>query len=108
MRYAQIDLETGRCISVSDLAEEVTADYMIPLNPDDDVQPGDIYENGTWTRPDPPPQPEPGPSDIDILGDQLVEKELQILDLQQQNEALGVSLVNLELRLLSLEGGQAG
>lgn len=45
------------------------------------------------------------PSDIDLLGMQLVEKDLQILDLQQQNAALGSSLVNLELRLLALEGG---
>lgn len=40
----------------------------------------------------------------EVLGGQMVEKELQILDLQSQNEALGASLVGMELRLLELEG----
>lgn len=42
----------------------------------------------------------------EVLGGQIVEKELQILDLQSQNEALGASLVGMELRLLELEGGK--
>lgn len=50
-------------------------------------------------RPVPPPHP------MDVLGQQLVEKELQILDLQAQNNMLGGSLVAMELRLLALEGG---
>jgi hypothetical protein len=45
------------------------------------------------------------PSDLDIIGQQLVEKDLQILDLQQQNDILGQQLVSMELRLLQLEGG---
>ena len=40
-----------------------------------------------------------------IIGQALVEKDLQILDLQQQNNILGQQLVDLELRLLQLEGG---
>ncbi|TQR31987.1 hypothetical protein [Brevibacillus brevis] len=40
------------------------------------------------------PQPEP-----EIMGRQLVEKELQILQLQNENKVLGQSIVNLELRL---------
>lgn len=40
----------------------------------------------------------------EVLGGQIVEKELQILDLQAQNDALGASLVGMELRLLELEG----
>lgn len=42
----------------------------------------------------------------EVLGGQIVEKELQILDLQAQNDALGASLVGMELRLLELEGGK--
>lgn len=45
------------------------------------------------------------PSEIDILGQQLVEKDIQILDLQQQNDTLGQQLVAIDLRLLALEGG---
>lgn len=52
-------------------------------------------------RPAPPPIP------TDVLGQEIVEKELQILDLQAQNAALGSTIVNLELRLLALEGGGA-
>lgn len=42
----------------------------------------------------------------EVLGGQIVEKELQILDLKSQNDALGASLVGMELRLLELEGGK--
>lgn len=38
-----------------------------------------------------------------IIGGQLVEKELQIMDIKAQNESLSESLVGFELRLLSLE-----
>jgi len=49
----------------------------------------------------------PEPSEIDILGQVLVEKELQILQLQQDNTVLGQALVDLELRVMQLEGGLA-
>ncbi|WP_019420202.1 hypothetical protein [Paenibacillus sp. OSY-SE] len=39
-----------------------------------------------------------------ILGEQIVQKELEILDLQTQNETLGSNLVGMDLRLLTLEG----
>jgi hypothetical protein len=82
-KYAQIDIGTGRCISVSELAGEVEAENMIPLfewveveqqgEPDEDgnpttilvpelvlldieVNPNDTYEGGVWT-PAPPPEP---------------------------------------------------
>jgi len=44
-----------------------------------------------------PPLP---PPETDILGQQLVEKDLQILDLQQENPVLGQQLVDIDLRLL--------
>lgn len=44
--------------------------------------------------------PLPGPSSEDILGQQLVEKDLQILELQQENQVLGQQLVDIDLRLL--------
>jgi len=38
--------------------------------------------------------------EIDLLGQQLVEKELQILELQQENQVLGQQMVDIDLRLL--------
>ena len=51
-KYAQFDLETGRCIGVSLLAGEVEANHMILLDDETDVLPGDIYTDGEWTRPE--------------------------------------------------------
>jgi len=39
-------------------------------------------------------------SETEILGQQIVEKDLQILDLQQENQVLGQQLVDIDLRLL--------
>lgn len=41
------------------------------------------------------------PSVIEVMGQQIVEKEIQILSLQQVNEVLGQQIVDLELRLLA-------
>lgn len=40
------------------------------------------------------------PTEIDILGQQLVEKDLQIIALQNDNQTLGQQVVDLDLRLL--------
>jgi hypothetical protein len=62
-KYAQID-ETGRCISISYLAGEEESENLIPLTDEENVNPGDTYEDGVWT-PAPPPEPvEPGPDRI--------------------------------------------
>lgn len=105
------------------MEEVITYEYLDPetLEPDPEgqlfriTQIGEvvIHEavNGTLDPdtgefiPAPYVPPEPILSDTDILGQQLVEKDLQILDLQTQNAAIGFSLVALELRLLALEGG---
>jgi hypothetical protein len=49
----------------------------------------------------------PAPSELDRIGAELVLRELETLDLRNQNEALGGQIVGLELRLLTLEGGAA-
>lgn len=41
------------------------------------------------------------PNVIEVMGQQIVEKELQIISLQQTNEILGQQVVDMELRLLS-------
>lgn len=41
--------------------------------------------------------------ETDILGQQLVEKDLQILELQQDNQVIGQQMVDIDLR--SLMGG---
>ncbi|MGG4341005.1 hypothetical protein [Paenibacillus lautus] len=48
------------------------------------------------------PQPQE-PNEVDRLGTELVARELEALELRQQNEAQGAQIVGLELRLLSLE-----
>lgn len=55
--YAQIDPETFRCFALSNLSGQVEKDTMIPLDPDQDVELGDIYdpETGTWHKPEPEP-----------------------------------------------------
>lgn len=54
-------------------------------------------------------QPRPQePSEIDRIGAELVERELEVLELKLQNEALGAQIVSLELRVLDIEnqGGE--
>ncbi|MEK3836440.1 XkdW family protein [Paenibacillus sp. FSL R7-0128] len=46
-------------------------------------------------------------TELDRIGAELVQRELEALDLRAQNEALGGQIVGLELRLLTLEGGAA-
>jgi len=46
-------------------------------------------------------------TDIDLMGAQLVERELEALEFKAENAMLGGLLVQLELRLLALEGGAA-
>lgn len=84
-KYAQIDIDTGVCISVSYLSGEVEADHMIPLTNDQDVQPGDIYRaaDGTWTRPEPQSVPEPEPS----LQDRITQLETENTALKDRVEA---------------------
>ncbi|WP_433941362.1 hypothetical protein [Paenibacillus lautus] len=43
------------------------------------------------------------PNEMDRLGSEMVTRELEVLELRQQNEAQGAQIVGLELRLLSLE-----
>ena len=92
-KYAQINLDTGVCVGVSYLSGEVIADHMIPLEIEDDVKPGDIWDGETWTRPDPPPAPEPGPSRIDML--------------EEENAFLALELAQTQARLDQTEQEQA-
>ena len=46
------------------------------------------------------PEAQPEQTETEILGQQLVEKDLQILGLQQENQVLGQQLVDIDLRLL--------
>ncbi|MEF2247755.1 hypothetical protein [Paenibacillus sp. IITD108] len=77
-KYAQID-DAGRCVAVSDLSGVVDIPHMIALSIEDDVQPGDIFGNGVWTRPDPLPQPDPEPSAQERI-DQLESQNLMLME----------------------------
>ena len=72
-KYAQINAATGVCVSVSYLAGPVEAPHMLPLAPEDDVQPGDIWDGEKWIRPEPPA---PDPYDDPITQLQLAVAEL--------------------------------
>jgi hypothetical protein len=66
-RYAQIDTNAERRVSVSALSGEVEANHMIPLEVDVDVKPEDIYADGERTRPELEPMPEPGPTEAERI-----------------------------------------
>ena len=46
------------------------------------------------------PKPIPHLSETEIIGQQLVEKDIQILELQIENQLLGQQIVDIDLRLL--------
>jgi hypothetical protein len=50
-------------------------------------------------------QPPSPPTELDLIGAQLIQRELEALELRAENQMLGVQLVGLELRLFQLEGG---
>ncbi|MDF2934958.1 MAG: hypothetical protein K0Q90_331 [Paenibacillaceae bacterium] len=116
-RYAQIDLDTGRCISVSLLAGEIESDHMFPLGDNEEIQPGDIYMDGGWTRPDQEPLPEPGPSAeerITILEQQLTDTQIALVESCESNLAdkkeitsLQVALTEVYEQLLVIMGGDS-
>ncbi|MFD0682365.1 MULTISPECIES: hypothetical protein [unclassified Paenibacillus] len=61
-KYAQINLDTGVCIAVSQLSGEFDDPKMILLDDNDDVSLFDTLVNGEWVKYVPPdPEPE-GPS----------------------------------------------
>ncbi|KIV59516.1 hypothetical protein AM501_15045 [Aneurinibacillus migulanus] len=60
-------------------------------------------ESGEFV-PAPPPEPVPKvPSEIDILGKQLAEKELQILQLQADTELFGKQIADKDIQIMSLQ-----
>lgn len=95
-KYAQINIETKRCIGVSCLSGEIKAEHMLLLTDDDDVQPGDIYSDGEWTRPEPEPLPEPGPT-----------AEERIESLEAENARLVLELAQNQIRFDQMEQAQA-
>lgn len=102
-KYAQIKLETGVCVSVSYLFGPVDDPDMIPLTPEDDVQPGDIWDGEAWTRPEPLPY-EPVPSPIEqleeenaLLALELAQTQLRLEQAEQEQAALLLELVTREV-----------
>lgn len=93
------------------IGEAVLTGYQIAIKPPDglykptfDIDKEEWSEGLTQEEIDALHVP-PTPSDVDILGAQLVERELQIMELQAQLEFVGGEIVNNDLRLLALEGG---
>jgi hypothetical protein len=90
-KYAQIDLSTGRCFSVSYLSGPVDAPYMIPLSPEEDVLPGDVWDGQKWTRPD-PPAPDP-------TVDPITQLQLAVAELAEAQEQ---AITDMQLALAEL------
>lgn len=91
-KYAQIDLETGRCVSISYLSAVIDGDHILPLTEKDDVLPGDIYTDGAWTHPEQEPIPDPGLSAIERI---------------EQLEAENAGLAQNQIRFDQMEQAQA-
>lgn len=108
--YAEINAQ-GFLIGVSQLKNSVDSQNLISIT---ETEYGTIMDwfykakhvNGEWIEGATQEeiadinQP-PGLSELDILGQQLVEKDLQILALQDENQTLGQQLVAMDLRLLA-------
>jgi hypothetical protein len=45
-----------------------------------------------------PPDP---PTELDIIGQQLVEKDIQLMQLQSDNDVLGQQLVEIDIRMMT-------
>ncbi|MEI7027166.1 hypothetical protein [Paenibacillus sp. y28] len=100
-KYAQIDMATGVCFSISNLSGEIEAKHMIPLDPDEDVQLGDIYVDGEWNRPEPTPEPGPEPD----LRTELEQFKVANADLQAANSDLLLRLGDVELIMAEILTG---
>ena len=100
--YAYLD-DNGVCYAISSITADLPeTDRLIHLEAGHGVNTGDKYEDGVWT-PAPPKEPLPEPIPFELIGQQLVERELENLELKADNELLGRQLVDLEIRLM--EGG---
>ncbi|WP_276358456.1 hypothetical protein [Cohnella caldifontis] len=89
----------------------VKVGYWVAKRLDGIFEPILNFETGEWEETLPLEEvearrnPPHGPTELDIIGEQLVQRELESLDLRAENQMLGEQLVNLELQLLALEGG---
>ncbi|WP_079908286.1 hypothetical protein [Paenibacillus sp. 32352] len=100
--YAYLD-DNGVCYAISSITAELPeTDRLIHLDAGHEVNMGDRYEDGVWISA-PPREPLPEPIPFELIGQQLVERELENLELKADNELLGRQLVDLEIRLM--EGG---
>ncbi|MBB6218647.1 hypothetical protein HNQ80_004821 [Anaerosolibacter carboniphilus] len=107
-------------VNPNKLYEELVELGINPILLQDDRGQGELIAQNTWITfdedvdmdlvqqiiddHDPTPLP-PTPTEIDILGQQNVEKELQLMDIKLTNDMLGQNLVSMELRIMQLEMG---
>ncbi|UVI31219.1 hypothetical protein [Paenibacillus spongiae] len=91
MKYALIDTQTGRCIGISFLNDLVIRDDLILVD-GLDVQIGDVYQNGQWTRLDPETPEEP----VSYL-------EQRVEQLETDNAALMMELAGTNIKLTQTE-----
>lgn len=83
------------------LPEEQRGDMLVLESP---AQPIFWVEGLTSEEIEELTRPQPvEPNEMDRLGSEMVTRELEVLELRQQNEAQGAQIVGLDLRLLSLE-----
>jgi hypothetical protein len=79
-RYAQIDNQ-GVCVGVSSLSGPLDHLSLIRLAEGQDVQLGDVYKDGKWTRPTKPNVPGPnvpGPSLDEVIRELQSTREMNV------------------------------
>lgn len=110
MKYAKIDAD-GFFVEdvIVDTSQEVPENYISKPVPEGFYKPqwtGEEWVEGLSQDELEKILNAPRPVDpYEAIGDQLVNLELENCLLKQQNEFLGSQLIELELRLLQLEGG---
>lgn len=94
MRYAQINIKTGRVVSDSHLSGQVERPNLIPISDDFDLT-NKKYVNGEWVTCEPEPEPEPEPTEQEIINAGILLNQATILSNQNAtDEVLAEILLN--------------
>ncbi|MCR8844201.1 hypothetical protein NQ117_10940 [Paenibacillus sp. SC116] len=80
------------------------AGYRAAIKLDPTTNGSEFWKNGLTQAEIEALKPKLQPNPIETLGQQLVARELEVMELRNQNASQGAALVALELRLLNLEG----
>ncbi|USK56581.1 hypothetical protein LIS82_08960 [Cytobacillus solani] len=66
-----------------------------------------IESSQDWLDKHRPEEEPPSKSPLDIIGEQLVEKDIRIMELEAQNDDMGQQIVEKDIQILQLESRQS-